>query len=535
VDASLTNAGAISGESDLVRDLKAELVDLAAGTLRRPVRSGMVVTLMIAGLGLAFAGWAWSALLIVTAVGVSGWVDRRLPLLLAALAAPGLTAFDGLQALQIGGSVLDFRLLLTGGLAGALGCWALMTRPRIDAVAAALIAFVVIQIVMIPLSHYDKAQGLPPVARSLTWVFAYLLARSTLGTKTGVVLLVAFIATGMVVPAASGIPQIVSGSGLDLNGATRVAGLYDWPVGMALAMQIAALLVFGVVAYHRPIRRPAMAAAGLFAVFSYVLIETNTRLVFASFFAGLAAIEVLRSRPRNLIFIGAAALLILAVQPELTGRFLATGAPEQSPAIAAAQTPTVTPEQSPAIAAAQTPTVTPPPDDNGVSSGDASLRFRINIWTDLLRDWAHSPLIGRGTGSVPLIIAAAGGPLGVAAHNDYIGVLTENGIVGLTLFGLAQLAAMLALLRRIRTPDLRSRDLAITVLVLIVAMDVINVLNNADLYLDLQIICWGVCGATIAAVAPTALPEALARLLRRLPGSTRLLPELTTAESGEKG
>jgi len=100
MNGSLTNAGAISGESDLVRDLKAELVDLAASTLRRPVRSGMVVTLMIAGLGLAFAGWAWSALLIVAAVGVSGWVDRRLPLLLAALAAPGLTALGVIDVLN---------------------------------------------------------------------------------------------------------------------------------------------------------------------------------------------------------------------------------------------------------------------------------------------------------------------------------------------------------------------------------------------------------------------------------------------------
>jgi O-antigen ligase len=389
---------------------------------------------------------------------------------------------------------------LTCGLVAVLGLWAIVTRPRIDAVGWALIGFVTVQALLVLTNEYGWMRGLAPVARSLTWVFAYLLARTVFGTRSGVVLAGAFVAIGMIPAAVSGTVQWVMGAGLLQNGATRVAGIYGTsPVGMALAMQAAAFAIFGIMgigALRRPIGRLAVVAIVLFVIDGFVLVQTNTRLVFASFFVGLGLVEVLRRHYRGLAVVGLVAIVVLVAQPELNARIVTTGAPAQTQLAAASNEST----------ASQPLTATP---DNGAALGDASLRFRQHVWTALLRAWLTSPIIGLGTGSVPEFLETQVHQPRIPAHNDYLGILTENGIVGLTLFCLVQALVLLALLRRLRGPDVRLRDQVLAALAIFLTMDVMNSLNNAMLYLDLQLIGWTVLGATIAASPPAALAARL--------------------------
>src|SRR5450759_80418 len=124
------------------QDLRLEFTSLFASVRSRPAVAAATGLLILAGLALAWAGWAWSALLLAAGIAISGLVDRRLPILGAVLLTQGTAGFGSLAALRIAGSVLDFRLLLTGGLVVGLGLWTLLLRPRLGRVAWLLVAFI---------------------------------------------------------------------------------------------------------------------------------------------------------------------------------------------------------------------------------------------------------------------------------------------------------------------------------------------------------------------------------------------------------
>ena len=82
----------------------------------------------------------------------------------------------------------------------------------------------------------------------------------------------------------------------------------------------------------------------------------------------------------------------------------------------------------------------------GVSFGE-DVRFRL--WAAAVEVWLHAPLIGVGLGQFIVssedLLGSAGG---VLAHNTYLSILAEGGVVGAALYLAIPAAAVVALLRR---------------------------------------------------------------------------------------
>jgi O-antigen/teichoic acid export membrane protein/O-antigen ligase len=84
--------------------------------------------------------------------------------------------------------------------------------------------------------------------------------------------------------------------------------------------------------------------------------------------------------------------------------------------------------------------------NRGVGFGE-DVRFRL--WAAAVELWLHSPVCGVGMGQFVVssedLLGAAGG---VLAHNTFLSVLAEGGVVGAGLFAAVPAAVLLALLRR---------------------------------------------------------------------------------------
>jgi O-antigen ligase len=301
-----------------------------------------------------------------------------------------------------------------------------------------------------------------------------------------VILVLVAIAVGAIVPAISGLVQLWVGNTMDINGAPRLTGVYATsPVGLALGMQLAALAL-AAIALRRLPRRSAILWIGVvtFIVLTVVLDETASRLVFVSFILGLIGIEALDRRWLAIPVIVLGTVVALALQPDLANRIATTGRPSES----------ATPNEF-----GQVPSETLPPDIETELEvhGDSSLRFRVYVWTVMLDEWAKSPIVGRGTGTFATILQARSGMERVAPHNDYLGILLENGVPGLVLYLGLQLAVLLALLRRFRGASPTERGVLAGVAACFVTLNIVNVINNAVLFLDLQVTIWVLVGATL--------------------------------------
>lgn len=117
-----------------------------------------------------------------------------------------------------------------------------------------------------------------------------------------------------------------------------------------------------------------------------------------------------------------------------------------------------------------------------LSYGDSnSFNWRITHWYYLLQSWTKFPILGYGLGtSAELGIRNLQTGGGYAAHNDYIRVLVEQGIVGLVIFVLFLLVQGLHLVRLLqRSPEKSSqRSLCLILIALLISNSVSMLSNN---------------------------------------------------------
>src|SRR5699024_5255459 len=80
-------------------------------------------------------------------------------------------------------------------------------------------------------------------------------------------------------------------------------------------------------------------------------------------------------------------------------------------------------------------------------SFDEDVRFRL--WAAAIDVWLHAPAVGVGLGQFVVssedLLGSAGG---VLAHNTYLSVLAEGGVVGSALYAAVPALAVIGLLRR---------------------------------------------------------------------------------------
>jgi O-antigen ligase len=67
-------------------------------------------------------------------------------------------------------------------------------------------------------------------------------------------------------------------------------------------------------------------------------------------------------------------------------------------------------------------------------------------WSTAFHQWASAPVLGVGPDQ-PLIFHATDGTFAHFAHNEYLQVAADSGLVGLALFGLAAVAVVRAIRR----------------------------------------------------------------------------------------
>jgi O-antigen ligase len=99
--------------------------------------------------------------------------------------------------------------------------------------------------------------------------------------------------------------------------------------------------------------------------------------------------------------------------------------------------------------------------------GDVSIGGRFKLWRAGLYAFLDQPVIGYGPGSFKPVVMPQLGRLAQVAHNSYISVLVEQGLVGFVLYGLMLVTVWLAIMR---LPILERRFAMVLMATLAVAM-----------------------------------------------------------------
>ena len=116
---------------------------------------------------------------------------------------------------------------------------------------------------------------------------------------------------------------------------------------------------------------------------------------------------------------------------------------------------------------------------------DASLGGRLTLWQAGLRAFAREPIWGHGVGAfVPAVLPELG-PNAKVAHNSFISVAVEEGLIGLVLFITMLLSVFLALRR---LPRLERRFGMVLFATLMIAMSPLTWEDNKVLWLILAIL-----------------------------------------------
>jgi O-antigen ligase len=230
-------------------------------------------------------------------------------------------------------------------------------------------------------------------------------------------------------------------------------------------------------AWSGPRRLLPIIAAGIGWV---AIVASATRIVLVTAYFGVTAFAALRQRWRIVALVTAIFAASLIVRPDFVGRFLVL-APPPGPSLVA----------SPSAPAEPSPTAI---------TGDTSLRYRFFVWGILIKGWEESPLIGIGPGmAAPTIEKASPTSIRQAPHNDYVGALTETGVIGLALFVALQAAVLIQLSRCALTAEGGLAKEAILVsAIAFVTVNVLGVLNNPQYAVEMQAGLWAVIGSALA-------------------------------------
>jgi O-antigen ligase len=122
-----------------------------------------------------------------------------------------------------------------------------------------------------------------------------------------------------------------------------------------------------------------------------------------------------------------------------------------------------------------------------IQGGTDTVGIRYRLWQAGLRMWQDHPIHGVGIGQYPTYLAAYGQDLlaerylGLGAHNMYIQVLAETGLVGLGLFLAMVGSSLLSLWHGVRSASSERKRLLSTWLIVLVVM-LLGGLTKQDQY-----------------------------------------------------
>lgn len=421
-------------------------------------------------------GVAWGLAPLLAGLLIMALRDRRLLVFTLAFGFPLTTAGWTVQLLLISGRALDVRLVITFALAG-IGLLALVIgrnlRPTgIEWLFLLLIVWAVFSGIVA--SDSVLTWG-PPVARLVAYYAVLALATRYLQGARDLALLMAVIAIGFLVPTTAGIAQFLLGQADYINDAYRATAPGDrGPIALAFDGQIGLILSFAL--FSAAVRKRFRRAWLLGMILGGVgLIVSATRLVTVTAWAVLLSSTGLRRRWRAAAAVSLFFVLAFAARPDLAGRFLGTFGGERP-----------------------SPTESPGEEPGQGENVDASLRFRLFVWSTILDGWIEQPLTGIGPGMTAHLVALESPAQRTAPHNDYIGVLAEMSIPGLALFVAIQVGVVRAMIMAWRRSRGRPRDFVATIGLLFVGINVLGALNNPLYFFDVQVALWALIGGVLA-------------------------------------
>ena len=469
------------------------LSEIEASIRRQRFAAALAIGAFAVGLALLVAGIGQGVGALGIGLLLAGHVDRRLMLLGALLIAPALTAFSGISLASIDGSTLDVRHVFTGTLAVVIWAWLAVDRPRPDAIAGVFVIYVAVALVLVLLNTVAPLKALPVLARDLVYLGAFIGARTWLGSARGANAVLVTATAGLLMPAVSGPLQWMTGGGLVAAGVWRLSGLYGTsPVGLALAMQLGVVVLAGSALTEGAAPRLRWVAGILALVLmAVILVQTSSRLPYLTAVTAVLVFEMARRR-----WIGAAVVLVLSAllmlsSAGLSARMNATFVPT------ATNTPAASTAPSPSGGvAAVTPETNSTAGAEDVGGGAASLRYRLGVWSTMLKEWSVSPLVGRGTGTFATLLEQRTGLHRVAPHNDYLYALVEGGALLFLLYLSVQVMVVSGLLARALTgADAR---LPLVALAVFGMTNIANSINNPIFFVDLQLVLWVIVGSVLA-------------------------------------
>lgn len=143
-----------------------------------------------------------------------------------------------------------------------------------------------------------------------------------------------------------------------------------------------------------------------------------------------------------------------------------------------------------------------------ILSDGNSFNWRIAQWTYLLQAWQQHPWLGYGLQSSAVLTVFAN-----YAHNDYVRVLVEEGIVGLLLFLILWIVQLFRLLQIIRSPSAVNSQRSLSAILIALGLAILlgmitdNVWSSTVFFFYWwtlsAVVGWDWCAASVSETTPT--------------------------------
>jgi O-antigen ligase len=159
----------------------------------------------------------------------------------------------------------------------------------------------------------------------------------------------------------------------------------------------------------------------------------------------------------------------------------------------------------------------------GSAVEEASLGGRLTLWRAGLRAFAREPVLGHGVGGFVPAVLPEMGPNAKVAHNSFISVAVEEGLIGLVLF-VTMLTSVFLPLRHL--PRLERRFGMVLFLTLMVAMSPLTWEDNKVTWLMLAFLT-GMAAVWTAVARTAGYPRRQPVRSEHIPVAARSRQEMT--------
>lgn len=332
--------------------------------------------------------------------------------------------------------------LIGVAIIGGAGVYFLLSRIDLSRLRAfwPFATFTAIYLLALLRTGEHIMDGLTVVLRLSTALAIYAVLVYKLDSRKKINWLIAAVIAAQIQPTVVGLVSVARGGGMDL-GAGQIVRSGHSGQGAFLAMILAFCLV---PLLHANTARRRLLWGSLVGLFAVGLFFSYGRAGWIGF-AITAVVIGLMKRSKLLIILPIALVLLIVLVPTALERFSEIDLQHLG--------------------------------DSNYSS--STLAGRIEMWQASLRDWATSPWLGAGYGVGRHQLKEYSGRMASMLHNDYLAVLVQTGLIGLTVFIIWHWRWLVEILGVYRTAhNVYDQILALAVFAMFFASLVVRITDN---------------------------------------------------------